>query len=224
MRRILLPVGLAALALGVSGHALGAPPRGMADAALGFAAACAAAGVLARRGAGAPERRRNTAPMRALAGALCPACSRPMLRGLKQCPFCNPIFTPGFRIEETAEIGHVSREPTTVPGLAVAERLRTEARAKGYLHVVQGESRGQSLLLTTSAVTIGRGVDNTLVLQDGAVSERHAELRPSREGFAIRDLESRNGTFVNEARVTKAELAAGDVIRLGATLVFVNFD
>jgi hypothetical protein len=58
---------------------------------------------------------------------------------------------------------------------------------------VQGESR------TTSARPRRRGIDNTFVLK-GAVSERHAELRPSRLGFAIRDLESKNGMLVNEAR------------------------
>jgi hypothetical protein len=226
MRLTLLPLGFVALALGIAGHAFGSPPRDVADAALGFAAACAAAVALARHGAGASTLRgkRNTAPMRVIGAGLCPACSRPLPRGLKQCPFCNPIFTPGLRIEETAEVGNVPRELIPMPGLALAEKLRTEARARGYLHVVQGESRGQSLLLTTSAVTIGRGLDNTLVLKDAAVSERHAELRPSREGFVVRDLESRNGTFVNEARADKAGLHAGDIIRLGATLIFVSFD
>jgi hypothetical protein len=226
MRLLLFVLGLAALSLGLA-HLAGAIALlspGLAHAALGFGVACVLAGAVGGGALGEAPRRQITATMTAFSAPLCPTCSRPLLRGLKICAFCNPVFTPGGTVEQTREARPLPSHPLAVPGLAVAEKLRTEARACGYLHVVRGGSRGQSLLLTTSVVTIGRGVDNTFVLKDDSVSERHAELRPAKDGFLLRDLESTNGTFVNEQRITKQALRCGDVVRLGETLIFVKVD
>jgi pSer/pThr/pTyr-binding forkhead associated (FHA) protein len=58
-------------------------------------------------------------------------------------------------------------------------------------------------------------LDNDVVLDDASVSRHHAEI--TREGgrTGIRDLGSRNGTWVNAARVTAATLTPGDQIALG---------
>ena len=60
-----------------------------------------------------------------------------------------------------------------------------------------------------------------LGLPDAWLSSRHARLRPILHRWAIEDLGSRNGTFVNGARVREMMLADGDVIELGHSfLVF----
>jgi pSer/pThr/pTyr-binding forkhead associated (FHA) protein len=72
-----------------------------------------------------------------------------------------------------------------------------------------------------SVVTIGRLPDNTIVIDNPAVSGHHACASLDGEHFIIEDLESTNGTFVNDRRVTRHTLQNGDVVQVGNhTLVF----
>jgi FHA domain len=74
--------------------------------------------------------------------------------------------------------------------------------------------------LTSNVLTIGRAPDNLLVLQDQQASSHHAEIRPDGQGYLLVDVNSRNGTFVNEqplAPQTPRLLISGDVIRIGET-------
>ena len=67
-------------------------------------------------------------------------------------------------------------------------------------------------------LTIGRAEDNDLCLAGGAfpsVSTYHARLEQGEEGLEVLDLDSRNGTFVNDEKVDKMVLKAGDVLQLG---------
>lgn len=76
--------------------------------------------------------------------------------------------------------------------------------------------------LGTDTVTIGRLPHNTVVLDNPAVSGSHAEVRPDGNGYAVQDLDSLNGTFWNEQRVTRHGLRPGDVVLIGKhSLVFV---
>jgi pSer/pThr/pTyr-binding forkhead associated (FHA) protein/S1-C subfamily serine protease len=70
----------------------------------------------------------------------------------------------------------------------------------------------QAMIGRDPAATIGFGPEAKVV------SGRHAELRHADDGWHIRDLQSRNGVFVNGRRVAgEARLAVGDEIRLGET-------
>ena len=66
-------------------------------------------------------------------------------------------------------------------------------------------------------VQVGRAVDSDLRLSDTAVSESHLRLEPCAAGLLARDLDSRNGTFVNGVRVQTALVGQGTVIRVGRT-------
>lgn len=63
--------------------------------------------------------------------------------------------------------------------------------------------------------TIGRGLDNAVVLDDARVSRRHAQLRTLNGRWVIADQQSTNGTFVNGMRVGEHPLHGGDVVSLG---------
>jgi len=63
---------------------------------------------------------------------------------------------------------------------------------------------------------IGRAADNDIVVSDPDVSKHHAELRPEAGAARLVDLDSRNGTFVNEQRVTAALLSEGDLVGIGS--------
>ncbi|MCG6937945.1 MAG: FHA domain-containing protein [Gammaproteobacteria bacterium] len=78
--------------------------------------------------------------------------------------------------------------------------------------------------------TIGRNNGNSLQLADGVVSGVHAvvSLKPNKyvaEWFdiSIRDLDSTNGTYVNDIAIKEQEIRHGDVIRIG-TYEFKVFD
>jgi hypothetical protein len=64
-------------------------------------------------------------------------------------------------------------------------------------------------------VTLGRADDNDVVIADDFISSHHAEiLATDRHEFLVHDLNSTNGTFVNDRRVTSALLVPGDSLRL----------
>jgi len=70
-------------------------------------------------------------------------------------------------------------------------------------------------------VTIGRLPDNTVVIDNPAVSSHHASVFRAGDDYVVEDLESTNGTFVNETRVTRRTLQDRDVVLVGKhTLVF----
>lgn len=70
--------------------------------------------------------------------------------------------------------------------------------------------------------TLGRAIDNDIVVADASVSRHHATIVPQDGGFALRDLASQNGTFVRGQRIDGSRrLANGDDVRLGdAPFVF----
>lgn len=69
-------------------------------------------------------------------------------------------------------------------------------------------------------LTIGRDHSNGLVLNDPFVSSRHARIERKTGGYVLRDLHSRNGTYLNGSRVSEAFLTPNDRIRCGES-VFV---
>lgn len=75
--------------------------------------------------------------------------------------------------------------------------------------------------LTQPVVTLGRSLDNDIVIDDPRVSRRHAQLRLRSGRYVIYDLGSSGGTFVNNSRISECLLAAGDVISLaGVEIIY----
>lgn len=69
--------------------------------------------------------------------------------------------------------------------------------------------------LDKELTTIGRAQENDIVIDNPAASRRHAIIMKKGDKFAIKDLESANGTFVNGRRVDSAELGLGDAVLIG---------
>lgn len=76
---------------------------------------------------------------------------------------------------------------------------------------------GKIIALDPAGCSLGRDAQNDLVLGEPAVSRRHARVVPAGAGWAVVDEGSGNGVWVNGARVSRQELADGDVIRIGQT-------
>ncbi len=71
---------------------------------------------------------------------------------------------------------------------------------------------------------VGRGEDCSLRVPGADVSRQHCELKINNGALRIRDLESSNGTFVNNQRVREATLKAGDRIRIGPIVFTLQID
>ncbi|HVA78107.1 MAG TPA: FHA domain-containing protein [Candidatus Binataceae bacterium] len=70
-------------------------------------------------------------------------------------------------------------------------------------------------LRAAGATSLGRALDNDIVVNHSSVSRHHASISGAGGGFELKDLNSQNGTFVGDRRITEAPLADGDSIRLG---------
>ncbi len=70
--------------------------------------------------------------------------------------------------------------------------------------------------LVEELITIGRGPDNMIIINDPSVSTHHAELQLTGETYRLKDLDSTNGTRVNGIPVTETGLRFDDRIRFGA--------
>lgn len=88
------------------------------------------------------------------------------------------------------------------------------------LTVRQGPVPGKIFELAKDMMTLGRDVNNDLVINDSEVSRNHARLTAQSGGYLIEDLASTNGTFVNGQRLIGPKLLnSGDVVGLGETIV-----
>lgn len=90
---------------------------------------------------------------------------------------------------------------------------------RACLLVIRGRSVGQVLELAGPSAVIGRSLDADFTIDDVAVSRRHAQVEHGPDGFAIRDLDSTNGVFVNGIRILRQPLRDGDRIQVGTTTI-----
>jgi len=142
-------------------------------------------------------------------GMICPGAGDPR----------RPAASParGGAIDETAlesPAQRVLRKPSTLGGKSI------------YVTVIEGDTKGRSFDVTgIGTYTIGRR-ECDIVLEDEKVSRKHASIIIIREGqYAVQDLASRNGTFINGVRLTRRNLQHNDLIRVGSTtLRFTVFD
>ena len=90
------------------------------------------------------------------------------------------------------------------------------------LEVLNGSAEGKKIFLTDemNEFTVGRDPDCEFPVNEYVISRKHAKIIKRWGGIAIRDLESKNGSFVNNRRVVEEYLHDGDRIALG-TIVFL---
>jgi Protein of unknown function (DUF3662)/FHA domain len=84
------------------------------------------------------------------------------------------------------------------------------------------DGSGRTYQLREGANVVGRGQDAQFRLPDTGVSRRHLEIRWDGQVALLSDLNSTNGTTVNNAPVQEWQLADGDVIRLGHSEIVVR--
>jgi hypothetical protein len=140
----------------------------------------------------------------------CPECGFQNLEAAKYCEKCGALLLPddggqttmSFHPGETVEDVGGALSDAAVEGTAIVVRLG-------------GGRAGETYLLQHDRLTIGRSPDCDVFLDDVTVSRRHAELVRRGDRYAIQDLGSLNGTYVNRRRVESQQLEDGDEVQIG---------
>jgi hypothetical protein len=108
------------------------------------------------------------------------------------------------------------------PQQAEAAGLRERSAPKlGRLVVVKSPAldEQEEFVLDSQAITIGRGSQNTIPLDDDEfASAAHARIEPRQDGVWLEDVGSTNGTYLNGVKLTRPrKLTPGDLVRVGET-------
>jgi hypothetical protein len=114
-------------------------------------------------------------------------------------------------MRQTAPIFHAD---VTIPETQLPPEVATVV---AQLTIGDGQPEARTVSLTEAEYLVGRHRDNNIQITDLGISGFHARLFRSGDGYAIEDLKSRNGIWINGTRVFHATLRTGDVLRLGAT-------
>ena len=89
--------------------------------------------------------------------------------------------------------------------------------------VVLSSGKEEVFDLTADIISVGRGLDNQIVLQDIKSSRKHCQIVKAATNHILKDFDSGNGTFVNGQRIKDHPLKEGDQIKIGSTLlIFTN--
>jgi pSer/pThr/pTyr-binding forkhead associated (FHA) protein len=127
--------------------------------------------------------------------------------------------------ETTANLGdHLLDEDDGSTATSEAETLEGLPSGSALLIVKRGPNAGSRFLLDQPVTSAGRHPDSDILLDDVTVSRRHAEFRLDKDGsWAVADVGSLNGTYVNRQPVDSTVLANNDQVQIGKfRLVFLT--
>ena len=158
-----------------------------------------------------------------------------------QCPACQAIFevsAPAAAAEpftEAAAAGSPEPAPAATPSegpsttqtvregdfLSESGKMRMGAPAlpegkRVSLAILSGPQQGDVIVLDQPRMVIGRS-EAEIVLDDPEISRRHAVLEIYDERFLVRDLNSTNGTYVGDHKITAEELGNQEEFRVGTS-------
>jgi Inner membrane component of T3SS, cytoplasmic domain len=143
-----------------------------------------------------------------------------------ECPYCQRT---GFQraglnegLDKTRMESSVPEAGAVVPAAPDARKtvlLSTLHRSPvvGWLVAMNGQHKGQDFRLREGQNIIGSGSGVEVALNDPAVSAKHASIRYRDGVFSLTDLDSTNGTFLNDGTeaIGREELKDNDLIRIG---------
>jgi len=90
---------------------------------------------------------------------------------------------------------------------------------KNHILIVNNGDFIKPYQLTSPEITIGRDINNNLIISDSSVSSFHALIFLSESNYYIKDLESTNGVYVNNKQIHESILKSGDSIKVGTTII-----
>ena len=131
---------------------------------------------------------------------------------------CAPVACAIFgQVAAKRSISETTIEVTVAKELTHVTRQAPESQA--YLVVIAGARLGQHILLGEREIDVGRGPSCAMQLDADSVSRRHARVLWDGRRHVVQDLQSTNGTFVDEHRVTECAMRDGDRLQVGHVLL-----
>jgi hypothetical protein len=110
----------------------------------------------------------------------------------------------------------VAASPAQDAGHTQVFQAQAQPAAQARTRLLLAAASGTHVIpLESTQITIGRGLNNDVILEDTRVSRHHAQLRYRQKRFWVADLGSTNGTYVNGQQVEEQALRDGDVLSLG---------
>jgi diguanylate cyclase (GGDEF)-like protein len=108
-------------------------------------------------------------------------------------------------------------EKTSETWVTAPDRLISATRRDAcVVHIYPvGPGMGTRYAFTDAPMVLGRGNDCDIRINDHSVSRRHARVQPGADGYYAVDLQSTNGTFVNDVPASICKLKDGDYLRVG---------
>ena len=137
------------------------------------------------------------------------------------CPYCQRTGFQGGAAPAAGKTRLEDAPVSSTAGLAARKTVILTDKHKppvvGWLVAMSGEQKGDDFRLRDGQNTIGSAPDCEVVLRDNAVSGKHASLRHKDQKFYLTDLDSTNGTFLNDRTepIAREEIKDNDLIRIG---------
>jgi hypothetical protein len=151
----------------------------------------------------------------------CTNCGHQNPEGANFCSSCGHSLVDAGDTDTTITFAAADHEGELEEEIHVSPEELEGGRA--VLIVKRGPNAGSKFFVDSPAIQVGRHPDSDIFLDDITVSRRHAEIRRAGGGFALADIGSLNGTYVNRERVEQATLRSGDEIQIGKfKLVFLT--
>ena len=103
------------------------------------------------------------------------------------------------------------------------EAVLNGAPDKAMVIVHRGANKGSRYLISEERTSIGRSPESEIFLDDVTVSRSHAVIERNGSAFALNDLGSLNGTYINNQSLKTSPLTSGDEIQIGKFhLIFIS--
>jgi pSer/pThr/pTyr-binding forkhead associated (FHA) protein len=122
-----------------------------------------------------------------------------------------------LELGDSITLEYLPTDVTTGTNPPILSAIEGEAETVYYLVIKQASMpQPEIYLLDRSSLSMGRDVDNEIVLQEPEVSRHHMRLLYTENGYAVEDLNTMNGTWVNDRRLTEQRiLNLNDMVRVG---------
>lgn len=137
------------------------------------------------------------------------------------CPYCQKTGYAGTGLGKTRVEETVATAPPP-PAAAAARKTvllseKYKAPVVGWLVALDGLQKGEDFRVREGQNAIGCDPGCEIVLSDSTISGRHASLRYKEGKFILTDLDSTNGTYLNESKdsIAREELKDNDVVKFG---------
>jgi pSer/pThr/pTyr-binding forkhead associated (FHA) protein len=136
------------------------------------------------------------------------------------CPNCQNTGYAGTGLGKTrienAPAASVAAPPSSIRKTVLLSQ-KYKAPIVGWLVALDGQQKGEDFRVRDCQNTIGSDANCDIVLTDSTISAKHASLRYKEGKFILTDLDSTNGSYLNEDResIAREDLKDNDIVRFG---------